>query len=162
MRGQRVVLDTDLAALYGVPTFRLNEAVKRNVERFPKDFRFQLTRTEVARLKSQNAMSNPTRGGRRTHPWAFNEHGSLMAATVLNSPQAVKMSIYVVRAFVQMREELASNETVLRRLAEIDKTLLEHDAALRTLWSKLRPLLLPPPEKPEKEMGFHVGMPKRR
>ncbi len=100
IRGQRVVLDADLANLYGVPTSRLNEAVKRNSERFPEDFRFQLTREEVAALKSQIAMSKPGRGGRRTLAWVFNEHGSLMAATVLNSPQAVKMSLYVVRAFV--------------------------------------------------------------
>ena len=158
IRGQRVVLDAELARLYGVPTFRLNEAVKRNVDRFPPDFRFQLTRDEADALKSQIAISKPGRGGRRTLPWAFNEHGSLMAATVLNSPQAVRMSIYVVRAFVQMREALATNQNVLRRLAEIDKTLLEHDAALRALWSKLRPLLAPPPEPPAKELGFHIGL----
>lgn len=161
-RGQRVVLDADLARLYGAPTFRLNEAVKRNVERFPKDFRFQLTRDEADALKSQIAISKPGRGGRRTMPWVFTEHGSLMAATVLNSPQAVRMSLYVVRAFVQMREALATNHAVLRRLAEIDKTLLEHDAALRTLWGRLRPLLTPPRETPTKEMGFHVGLRKRR
>lgn len=93
-------------------------------------------------------------------PWAFTEHGCLMAATVLNSPRAVQMSLYVIRAFVRMREELAANQAVLRRLAEIDKTLLEHDAALKVLWGRLRPLLTPPPEPPRREMGFHTQMKK--
>ena len=166
LRGQRVVLDADLACLYGVPTFRLNEAVKRNSDRFPEDFRFQLTREEAERLISQIAISSgatprATHGGRRKLPWAFNEHGCLMAATVLNSPQAVKMSLLVVRAFVRMREALAANQAVLRRLAEIDRTLLEHDAALRTLWERLRPLLAPPPEPPAREMGFHTRLRRR-
>ena len=98
--------------------------------------------------------------GVRYLPWAFTEHGCLMAATVLNSSRAVKMNLYVIRAFVQMREALTTNQAVLRRLAEIDKTLLEHDAALRAIWGKLRPLLAPPPEGPPREMGFHVGMKK--
>jgi hypothetical protein len=175
IRGQRVVLDADLARLYGVPTFRLNEAVKRKADRFPDDFRFRLTRDEAARLISQIAISSAApratagraaspranHGGRRKLPWAFNEHGCLMAATVLNSPQAVKMSLLVVRAFVRMREALAANRSVLRRLAEIDRTLLEHDAALRTVWERLRPLLVPPPERPAKEMGFHTQLPRK-
>ncbi len=176
IRGQRVVLDADLARLYGVPTFRFNEAIKRNAEKFPEDFRFQLTREEYAHLMEQSTISGShtadpelvndnssqfamrSRRGARYRPWAFTEHGSLMAATVLNSPAAIKMSLHVVRAFVQMREALASNQAVLRRLAEIDKTLLEHDAALRTLWGRLRPLLTPLPEKPAREMGFHTGL----
>src|SRR3954464_8965026 len=139
VRRQKVVLDAELAALYGVPTFRLNEAVKRNAERFPEDFRFRLTREELAVLISQNAISKPgdaeglrsqsvtlkteQRGGNRKLPWAFTEHGALMAANVLRSEKAVQMSLYLVRAFVSMREQLASNLTVLRRLAEIDKKL---------------------------------------
>ncbi len=175
VRGRRVVLDADLARLYGVPTFRLNEAVKRNRDRFPDDFRFRLKREEAERLSSQIAISSAasavpaggvaspraTHGGRRHLPWAFTEHGCLMAATVLNSPPAVKMSLLVVRAFVRMREALAANQAVLRRLAEIDRTLLEHDAALRTLWERLRPLLAPPPEPPAREMGFHTRLPRR-
>jgi hypothetical protein len=180
VRRQRVILDTDLARLYGAPTFRFNEAVKRNAEKFPEDFRFQLTNEELANLRSQSAISSAetasvegvegilsqsamrSKRGTRYLPWAFTEHGCLMAATVLNSSQAVQMSLYVIRAFVQMREALASNQAVLRRLAEIDKTLLEHDAALRALWGKLRPLLVPPRDVPPKEMGFHVGMRKGR
>ncbi len=158
IRGQRVILDADLARLYGVPTFRLNEAIKRNADRIPEDFRFQMTPDEAAALTSQIAIAKPGRGGRRTLPWAFNEHGCLMAATVLNNPRAVQMSLYIIRAFVQMREALATNQAVLRRLSEIDKTLLEHDAALRALWGQLQPLLAPPPEPPKKEMGFHVGL----
>ena len=97
------------------------------------------------------------RGGRRKLPWAFTEHGCLMAATVLNSSRAVRMSLYVIRAFVRMREELAANATILKRLAEIDKSLLEHDSALRTLWQRLQPLLAPPPEPPRRRIGFHSG-----
>lgn len=175
IRGQRVILDTDLAQLYGVPTFRFNEAVKRNAEKFPEDFRFQLTHEEFANSKSQSAISSAdttglegvkgissqsamrSKRGAGYRPWAFNEHGCLMAATVLNSPRAVQMSLYVIRAFVQMREALAANATILKRLAEIDKTLLEHNAALLVLWKKLRPLLAPPPERPKRRIGFHAG-----
>ena len=169
LRDQRVILDADLAAIYGVETRALNQAVKRNLDRFPADFWFELTREEVlslsssgaaggpataAGLKSQIVMSKPGRGGRRSAPYAFNEHGALMAATVLNSPAAVKMSLFLVRTFVQLREELAANATILKRLAEIDKTLLEHNAALRTVWSQLQPLLTPPPAPPRRRIGF--------
>jgi hypothetical protein len=175
IRGQRVILDADLARLYGVPTFRFNEAVKRNAKKFPKDFRFQLTREEYAGLKSLAAISSPDAAGREKVkgissqsamsskrgagylPWAFTEHGCLMAATVLNSPRAVQMSLYVIRAFVAQREALATNQSVLRWLAEIDKTLLEHDSALQILWQRLRPLLAPKPEKPKRKIGFHAG-----
>ena len=177
IRRQRVVLDSDLARLYGVPTFRFNEASKRNAGRFPEDFRFQLTREEFARSKSQIAISNadatdgdidsanssqtamsssPGRGGRRKLPWAFTEHGALMAATVLNSTCAVQMSLFVIRAFVQMRDALAINANILKRLAEIDKKLVTHDVILRDVYEKLRPLMAPPPEPPRKEMGFQT------
>ena len=101
-------------------------------------------------------MSKGGRGGRRTLPFAFTEHGALMAAIVLNSPRAVAMTVYIIRAFVKMREGLAANAAILRRLAEIDKTLLIHDAALREMLQKLRPLLEPPPAPPKPEIGFHV------
>ena len=156
IRDQRVILDTDLARLYGVQTFRLNEAVKRNRDRFPGDFLFSLTPLERDALTSQFAMSKAGRGGRRSLPFAFTEHGALMAATVLNSPRAVAMNVYIIRAFVKMREDLAANAAILRRLAEIDKTLLIHDAALREILQKLRPLLEPPPAPPKPEIGFHV------
>ena len=158
VRGQRVMIDADLAIIYAVPLNRFNEAVKRNEDRFPIDFRFLLTREEVTNLKSQfaissledsdrQAVSSAKHGGRRKLPWAFTEHGCLMAATVLNSPRAVQMSLFIVRAFVQMREALAANATILKRLAEIDRTLLEHDDALRAIWHELQPLLLPPPNR---------------
>lgn len=111
---------------------------------------------------SQIATTSETerRGGRRYTPWAFTEHGAVMAANVLRSPKAVEMSVYVVRAFIKQREVLATNATILRRLAEIDKTLLEHNSALLSLWKKLQPLLAPPPERPRREIGFHPRLKK--
>jgi hypothetical protein len=156
IRGHRIILDTDLARIYGVPTFRLNEAVKRNRRRFPEDFLFQLTAAEHAALTSQIAMSKPGRGGRRTRPYAFTEHGALQVANVLNSSKAEAMSIYVIRAFIRMREELSANQAVSKRLAEIERTLLTHDAALRDLYQKIRPLLLPPPDQPKRRIGFRT------
>jgi hypothetical protein len=154
IRGHRVILDSDLARIYGVPTFRFNEAVKRNRDRFPEDFLFQLTTQEQEALTSQIAMSKPGRGGRRTRPFAFTEHGALQAANILNSAKAQAMSVYVIRAFVRMREELSANQSVAKRLAEIDNTLMTHDAALRDLYLKIRPLLLPPPEPQRRKIGF--------
>ena len=107
-------------------------------------------------MKSQIATSSSTHGGRRKLPYAFTEHGAIMAANVLNSPRAVDMSVFVVRAFVKMREDIAANSAILRRLAEIDKTLLVHDVSLREILQKLRPLLEPPPPAPRPEIGFHV------
>jgi hypothetical protein len=156
LRHRRVILDADLAALYGVETRALVQAVKRNAERFPEDFLFQLAPEEAAALRSQIVISKSGRGGRRYLPHAFTEHGALMAATVLNSPRAVAMSLYVIRAFVKMREDLAANAAILKRLAEIDKTLLLHDGTLRDIYQKLRPLLKPPPAPPKPEIGFHV------
>jgi hypothetical protein len=181
IRGHRVMLDSDLARLYGVPTFRFNEAIKRNAGRFPPDFRFQLTSEEHACLisqfvisrskdadnehdapnSSQFAMSSRKHRGALYLPWAFSEHGALMAATVLNSPRAVQMSLFVVRAFVQMREELLAHATVFKRLAEIDKKLVTHDVILRDVYEKLRPLLNPPAGQ-RKEMGFHTLLKRKR
>ncbi len=154
IRKQRVILDSDLAKLYGVQTFRFNEAVKRNRHRFPDDFMFQLSKEEADALTSQFAMSKTGRGGRRSLPWAFTEHGALMASTVLNSPRAVAMSTYIIRAFIRLREELSANTTLEKRLAVIEKTLLTHDSALRDVIARMRPLLLPPPEPPRKKIGF--------
>lgn len=176
LRDQKVILDADLAELYGVPTKVFNQAVRRNRDRFPEDFCFQLTASEWQNLKaksatpnvesvqneqivpnwSQSVTSSNRHRGAAYRPNAFTEHGAIMAATVLNSPEAVAMSVFVVRAFMQMREQLAANAAILKRLAEIDRTLLEHDSALRTIWSKLQPLLAPPPESPKPEIGFHV------
>lgn len=157
LRGLRVILDADLARLYGVPTFRLNEAAKRNAGKFPEDFRFQVSPIERSDLISQIAISSASHGGVRKLPWVYTEHGALMAANVLRSPRATEMAIYVVRAFVKQRESLASNAHILRRLAEIDKSLLEHDAALQTLWRRLQPLLAPPPITRRRKIGFYTG-----
>ena len=153
IRGHKVMIDADLASLYGVETRTLNQAVKRNADRFPKDFVFRLNAGEksevitncdhLRRLKFAQSL-----------PFAFTEHGAIMAATVLNSPKAVSMSVFVVRAFIQMREHIASNRTILKRLAEIDKTLLEHDTALVDLYEKLQPLLQPPLAPPKRRIGF--------
>jgi hypothetical protein len=154
IRGQKVILDRNLAALYEVPTFRFNEAVKRNHSRFPEDFLFQLTPEEFTNLISQNAISSRGHGGIRKLPWAFTEHGAIMAANILNSVRAVEMSVFVVRAFIKMRENLALTHVMEKRLAEIEKKLLLHDSSLRDLYNRIRPLLLPPPEKPKRKIGF--------
>jgi len=154
LREQRVVLDSDLAGIYGVTTGRFNEAVKRNLKRFPTDFSFVITRKEYEALISQNAISKPGRGGRTKLARVFTEHGALMAASILNSERAIAMSVYVIRAFVEMRENLATNAAILRRLAEIDKTLVLHDTALGDVYRKLLPLLSPPPDPPRRQIGF--------
>lgn len=154
IRGQKVVLDSELAAIYGVSTGRFNEAVKRNLKRFPADFSFVLTRAEFDRLISQNAISKPRRGGRTKLPRVFTEHGALMAASILNSDRAIAMSVYVIRAFVELRDKVAANNAVLKRLAEIDRSLMSHDTALQDIYEKLLPLLAPPPEPPRRQIGF--------
>ena len=195
IRGHRVILDADLARLYGVPTHRFNEAFKRNRYRFPADFAFQLTAAEWVELRSQFAIlvaqpienkavisnssqiamssgqpsiaqtealnrsqfvtSSARHRGGTYRPWAFAEHGALMAANILRSERAVQMSVFVIRAFVRLREQIATNQAVLKRLAEIDKTLLQHDAGLRDIYRKLLPLLQPPPEPPKRRIGFN-------
>jgi hypothetical protein len=157
-----------LGELYGVPTKVFNQAVKCNAGRFPEDFLFQLTVPEFDNLKSQIAtaslaespmrsqIATASKRNIRHRPKAFTEHGAIMAATVLNSPEAIAMSVFVVRAFMLMREQLAANTAILKRLAEIDKTLLEHNSALRALWARLQPLLAPPPEPPRRRIGFQV------
>jgi hypothetical protein len=154
VRGQKVVLDRDLATLYGVPTFRFNEAVKRNRGRFPLDFAFQLTQEEFSDLISQNAISSSGHGGVRKLPWVFTEHGVVMAANILKSQKAIRMSVFVVRAFVSMRERLLATQTMEKRLGEIEKKLLLHDSSLRDLYERIRPLLLPPTERPKRRIGF--------
>ncbi len=157
LRGQKVILDADLAELYGVPTKVFNQAVKRNVDRFPEDFCFRLTMKEAEAARCSRSQTVTLKRGQNIKyaPFAFTEHGAIMAATILNSPEAVAMSVFVVRAFMQMREQLVANAAILKRLAEIDKTLLEHDSALRTIWTKLQPLLAPPPEPPKRRIGFN-------
>jgi len=168
LRKQKVVLDSDLAALFGVETKVFNQAIRRNGARFPFDFAFKLNRDEVVNLRSQIVTSSSQlvsslrsqtvtlsdHGGSRYLPWVFTEHGAIMAAMVLRSDYATKMSVYVVRAFVKMRDELTTNLGVLRRLSEIDKKLIEHDVVLREVLERLQPLLNPPPEKPKPKIGF--------
>lgn len=132
VRGRRVLLDSDLAALYGVPTHRFNEAVKRNRTRFPADFAFQLTAEEHLFLRSQTAILKTGRGRHRKYlPYAFTEHGAIMAATILNSPLAVEMSVHVVRAFVRLRQVLASNSALARRLDSLERSVATLDADTR-------------------------------
>ncbi len=154
IRGQKVLLDADLAALYGVETKRFNEQVKRNQQRFPEDFMFQLTEEEFAALRSQNATSNSGRGGRRYLPYAFTEHGAIMAATILNSPWATEVSVYVVRAFVKLRELLASQHALIQRLDALEATLTEHDQAIAEIVKALRQLMIPPDPPKKRQIGF--------
>jgi hypothetical protein len=164
IRGQKVLLDEDLARIYGVTTKRLNEQVKRNAKRFPADFLFRLTPAETQSLRSQIATSKG-RGGRRFHPYAFTEHGAIMAANVLNSPEAVRMSVFVVRAFVQMRDLLGSTKELAKQLAALEEKLTArldgHESAIVEVLQRLMNILDPPPPPPEPEtpkrrIGFHV------
>lgn len=157
IRGQRVVLDADLARLYGVPTFRFNEAFKRNHHRFPADFAFQLTQEEFAGLRSQFAISKaqpPDSLGRNSSQSAMSSRRGRRYLP-LGVYRAVQMSVFLVRAFVRLREQVAGNTAILKRLAEIDQTLLQHDAALSDLYRKLLPLLQPPADPPKRRIGFH-------
>ena len=157
IRGQRVILDLDLAKLYGVTTSALNQAVRRNSRRFPSRFLLTIERKEFRRLISQNVISKIGRGGATHTPMAFTEHGALMVAAVLNSDRAVAMSIFVIEAFIRMREETTANSLILKRLAEIDESLLVHDEALRDIYQKLLPLLAPEIENQRKKrIGFGV------
>jgi hypothetical protein len=148
LRGQPVLIDADLARLYGVPTRSLNQAVRRNADRFPEDFPFQLTKSEKAEVIT-NCDHLQNLKFSKALPHAFTEHGALMAANVLNSTAAVKMSV-----FIMQRAALSANATILKRLAEIDKTLLLHDSALHDLYQKLLPLLQPPPDPLRPRIGF--------
>ncbi|WP_222847231.1 ORF6N domain-containing protein [Pontiella desulfatans] len=131
----------------------MNEQVKRNADRFPEDFMFRLRDDEKAEVVANCDHLQKLKFSPQL-PYVFTEHGAIMAASILNSPEAVAMSVFVVRAFVQMRERLTANAEILKRLAEIDTTLLEHDQALRTIWQNLQPLLEPPPDPPKRKIGF--------
>ena len=157
LRNQKVILDADLAELYGVPVKHLNQQVKRNAHRFPTDFVFTLTKAEHESLRSQIVTSNPGRGGRRYLPNAFTEHGAIMAATVLNSKRAIEMSIFVVRAFVQMRQALVLNHHVVSKLSELEARLDSHDAEIQELVEAIRELLAPLPEN-SRRIGFEAPL----
>jgi len=179
VRGRRVILDSDLAAIYGVTTKVLNQAVRRNVKRFPGDFAFRLTLQEVTNLRSQFVTSSgegewprfsnagdsegnrsqsvtASHGGRRYRPFAFTEHGALMAANVLRSPRAVELSVFVVRAFVRLRQWLAGHAALSRRLDDLER---KYDTQFKVVFDAIRQLMTPPGRK-RKEIGFHVREPR--
>jgi hypothetical protein len=154
VRGHKVLLDADLAALYGVSTKRFNEQVRRNAARFPEDFMFRLSTEEWDSLRSQFATLKTGRGQHRKYlPLAFTEHGAIMAATILNSDRATEVSVYVVRAFVRLRELLASNKELARRLDQLEKKLGSHDQAVAGLVNTIRNLMSPP-ELKRRPIGF--------
>lgn len=155
LRGQRVILDSDLAELYGVPVKHLNQQLKRNARRFPPDFAFQLSRAEYENLRSQIVTSSSGHGGRRYLPRVFTEHGAVMAANVLNSVRAIKMSIFVVRAFVRMREAFATNRQLLAKLSELEQRIESHDAEIHDLFDTIRELTAPLPAK-NRRIGFEL------
>jgi hypothetical protein len=175
IRGLKVILDFDMARIYGVPTFRFNEAVKRNRDRFPLDFLFQLTAAETKSLRSQSvtmaragnpsqiAMGSQKHRDPRLRPYAFTEKGAVMVANILNSPEAVRMSIFVVRAFIEMRELLGSTKELARQLADLEKKLTArldvHESVIVDVLRRVMEILDPPPplpEPPKRRIGFHV------
>jgi hypothetical protein len=155
LRGQRVILDTDLAELYGVEVRHLNQQAKRNAKRFPLAFRFQLSAHEFKILRSQNVISSEGHGGIRYLPYVFTEHGTIMAATVLNSERAIEMSVFVVLAFVRMRRAIAGNRHILTKLAELERRLEGHDADLQDLMEAIRELMSPV-EPSRSRIGFET------
>lgn len=158
LRGRRVILDRDLATIYGVSTGRLNEAVKRNLRRFPEDFMFRLTREEAEYSRSQFAILNGRRGSNiKYSPNAFTEHGAIQVANVLHSKLAVEMGIYVVRAFVQLRSLLASNKELAHQFAELERRVASHDQAIVGILKTIRELLNPPIKK-SRPIGFTANI----
>lgn len=155
LRGQKVILDADLAELYGVAVKRLNEQVKRNADRFPADFLFRLKPVERHVLRSQIATSRKGHGGRRYQPYAFSEHGAIMAASVLNSKRAVEMSIFVVRAFVRMRGALATNQRIIAKLRDLEERVENHDADIEEILIVIRELMTPAPAT-GRRIGFEI------
>jgi len=157
LRGQKVLLDADLAELYGVQTRVLVQAVKRNLERFPEDFMFQLDAEELAALRSQSVISKVGRGGRRYAPYAFTEQGVAMLSSVLSSPQAIAVNIEVMRSFVRLREMLAGNKELAAKLTELECKLKTHDQAIAGILDAIRQLMAPPPAPKKRPIGFVTG-----
>lgn len=153
LRGQRVILDFELARLYGVTTGNLNKAVSRNRERFPEDFMFRLTAEEARNLRFQFGISSW--GGRRVIPYAFTEQGVAMLSSVLKSERAVKVNIVIMRAFVKLRETLETNRELARKFAELERRVGKHDEKIDAILEAIRQLMAPP-KKPRREIGFHV------
>jgi len=156
VRGEKVLLDTELARLYGVQAGALNRAVKRNALRFPEDFMFQLTREEFTVLRCQVGTLKHGRGRHRKYlPYAFTEQGVAMLSSVLHSRRAVLVNIAIMRAFVSLRRMLASDEAFARKLAELERRLESHDASIRSLFDAIRQLM-EPPQAPRRQIGFHA------
>jgi hypothetical protein len=168
VRGQRVILDADLAELYGATTKVFNQAVKRNRERFPADFMFQLTSEEAEAMRSQSATAFTPPADMRSQfvtaskrnvrylPRVFTEHGALMAASVLSTPRAIDVSVYVIRAFVKLREWLSTHKELAQKLAELERKVSSHDEAIQSLVAAIRQLMQPPSTSPRPRIGFHV------
>jgi len=157
IRGERVIIDSDLAAIYGVETRRLNEQIRRNIDKFPEDFMFQLTKEEYDNLKSQFATSSSGWGGRRKTPLVFTEHGALQAANVLNSRQANKMSVFIVRTFIRLREMVQKNDKLSRKVEQLEKRVSDHDHILIDLVREIRKIVDAPDPKPNRRaIGFIV------
>ena len=156
IRGHKVMIDVDLGHLYDVPTYRLNEAVKRNRRRFPSDFMFQLSKKEAESLTSQFAISKKGRGGRRTLPYAFTEQGVAMLSSVLNSERAIEVNIAIMRTFVKLRQMLESNEELNRKFAAVIRKLATHDKYFTVVFDELKKLN-EPPTRPRKQIGFKTA-----
>jgi len=155
LRGEKVLLDRDLAELYGVGTGALNRAVKRNAERFPKDFMFQITGEEAELLRCQTGISKPGRGGRRYLPYAFSEQGVAMLSSVLNSKRAIEVNIAIMRAFVQLRKTLDSHTELARKLTDLEQRFESHDEQIQAIFEAMRQLMAPPDNK-KKKIGYTV------
>lgn len=158
IRGEKVMIDADLAALYGVPTGNLVRALKRNQERFPTDFAYQLTQKELTNLICQSGISSFPHGGRRSRPYVFTEQGIAMLSSVLHSPRAVAVNIEIMRAFVRLRQLLASHADLARRLHEMES---KFDKQFAVVFDAIRKLM-EPPQEPPREMGYHTLMPKKK
>ena len=155
VRGRQVMLDEDLADLYGVETKRLVEQVKRNLDRFPEDFMVQLNKAEAAALRSQTATSNTGRGGRRYAPYVFTEQGVAMLSSVLRSKRAIAVNIEIMRAFVELRRVASSYTLIEKRLEQVERGMGEHDEQLKQIFNALHQLMVPPPQ-PKRPIGFRV------
>ncbi len=160
VRGQKIMLDADLAELYGISTRVFNQAIKRNSERFPLDFMFRLDDKEYKSLRSQFVISNVGRGGRRHSPMAFTEHGAIMAATILNSQRAIEMSVFIVRAFVQLRDMVSNHSELTDKLNKLESKVSGHDQEIANLFETIRQLMMSPTQT-RRFVGFRTNRQER-
>jgi len=156
IRGHKVMLDSDLAVLYGVRTKNLNKAIKRNIERFPGDFMFRLTNDEARSLRFQFGTSKEGRGGRRYLPLVFTEQGVAMLSSVLQSRRAIQVNIAIMRAFVRLKNILSAHKELAHKLNELERKIEKHDEDICTIFEAIRQLMAPPPEPPKRRIGFHA------